>query len=49
MIKWSSSELSSSLKKLKITPSYFVKNVKDILKDEEYIDKNDNVKKCFFL
>lgn len=48
MIKWSSSELSSSLKKLKITPSYFVKNVKDILKDEEYIDKNDNVKKCFF-
>ena len=48
MIKWSSSELSSSLKKLKIKPSYFVKNVKNILKDEEYIDKNENIKKCFF-
>lgn len=47
MIKWSSLELSSSLKKLKIKPSYFVKNVKDILKDEEYIDKNENIKKCF--
>lgn len=47
MVKWTTSDISSYLKGLEIKPSYFVKNAKTILQDEDYVD-DEKVKKCFF-
>lgn len=43
-MEWTTSNLSKNLKNLKIKPSYFLKNIKNILEDEEYLTKNNFIK-----
>lgn len=43
-MEWTTASLSNNLKKLKIKPSYFLKNIRKILEDEDYLEENNFIK-----